>query len=116
MTNTTNSIYTSYSYYLSTYVMFFMLSSTRNVSTLSYPVRIDTSFNVDMVAVAVRHRKGASVNVLTTLSLTYVNLKPSYYFCTALKHDVIGQNHYGVLYFQSHCFSWVELTVTVGVL
>ena len=92
MIKTMNMICTLYSYYLSTYVMFFMLSFTRNVSRLSYPVRIDTSFNVDMVAVAVRHRKGASVNVLTSLSLTYVNLKPSYYSHTTLKHDNIGQN------------------------
>ena len=76
MTNTTNRIYTLYSYFLSTYVMFFMLSFIMNVARFSYPVRIDTSFNVDMVTVAVRHRKGASVNVLTSLSLTYVNLKP----------------------------------------
>ena len=83
---------TLYSYYLSTYVMFFMLSFIMNVTRFCYPVRIDSSFNVDTVAVAVRHRKGASVNVLTSLSLTYVNLTPSYYSCTALKHDVIGQN------------------------
>ena len=116
MIKTMNMICALYSYYLSTYVMFFMLSFTMNVTRFCYPVTIDISFNVDKVAVAVRHRKGASVNVLTSLSLTYVNLKPSYYSRTTLKYDVIGHNYYGVLYFQTHCFSWVELTVTVGVL
>ena len=84
-------------------MFFLMLSFTMNVARFSYPVTLDT-LNVDVVAVAVRHRKGASVNVLTSLSLTYVNLKPSYYSRTTLKHDVIGQNYYGVLYFQTHCF------------
>ena len=55
--------------------MFFMLSLTMNVARFSYSVTLDTSLNVDVVAVAVRHRKGASVNVLTSLSLTYVNLE-----------------------------------------
>ena len=55
--------------------MFFMLSFTMNVARFSYPVTLDTSSNVDVVAVAVRHRKGASVNVLTSLSLTCVNLE-----------------------------------------
>ena len=89
MINTTNRIYIYiyilYSYYLSIYVMFFMLSSSMNVARFSYPVTLDTSLNIDVVAVAVRHRKGASVNVLTSFSLTYVNLKPSYYSRTTLK-------------------------------
>ena len=74
MINTTNRIYTFYSYYLSTYVRFFMLSFTMNLARFT----LDTSFNVDIVAVVLRHRKGASVSVLTSLSLQYVNLKPSY--------------------------------------
>ena len=109
MINTTNMIYTLYSYYLSTYVMFFMLSFTMKVTRFSYPVTIDTSFNVDMVTVAVRHRKGASVNVLTTLSLTYVRLKPSYSSRTALIHYVIGQNYCGVLYLQTNAFYRLSL-------
>ena len=57
--------------------MFLLLSFTMNVAGFSNPVTVDTSFNVDIVAVAVRHRKGASVNVLISPSLPYVNLKPS---------------------------------------
>ena len=90
-------------YYLSTYVMFFMLSFTMNVARFSY-------------LVAVRHREGTSINVLTSPSIPYVNLKPSYSSQTAPKHMILQAKTIMVLYiFIPIAFYWLRLLLVPDV-